>query len=52
MSTGLATRRRMVVGEMGCIEEKIEERMWRLRLRRERRDSPGDALVLCGKEIL
>jgi hypothetical protein len=42
MSTGLATRRRMVWGEMGDMELKIEDRMCRLRLSRERRDSPGE----------
>lgn len=40
MSTGLATKMRIVCGERGDMEVKIEERMWRLRLRRERRDSP------------
>jgi hypothetical protein len=46
MSTGLATKRRMQAGLMGCIEEKIALRMWRFRERRERRDSPVDLLSL------
>lgn len=44
ISTGLATSRRIIVREMDCIEAKIDERMWRLRLRRESPDSPGRVL--------